>query len=287
LKVLHDHHDSLAAGHFGFRKTLKAIKQQYWWPNQFKFIKEYVQSCDTCTRAKSTHHKPYGLLQPLPIPQGPWQSISMDFITDLPLSNGFDSILVVVDRFTKMAHFIACNKAILAKETADHILQQVIKLHGLPKDIISDRGPQFASKFWARLFELLGTKINLSTAFHPQTDGQTERTNQTLEQYLRCTVDYQQDNWSKLLYTAEFAYNNSLHASTGQTPFFSNYGYHPRMNASLPLQSTIPAAEDITNQLQDVQKVLKRTLEEAQKNSKKFADKKRQAHPKFKIGDKV
>ena len=114
----------------------------------------------------------------------------MDFITDLPLSNGFDSILVVVDRFTKMAHFIACNKAISAKETANHILQQVVKLYGLPKDIISDRGPQFASKFWAKLFELLGTKINLSTAFHPQTDGQTERTNQTLEQYLRCTVDY-------------------------------------------------------------------------------------------------
>jgi transposase InsO family protein len=129
----------------------------------------------------------------------------MDFITDLPTVRTKNSILVVVDRLTKMAHFTPCSKSIRTEETAQLILDGIVRLHGLPEEIMSNRGPQFASKFWHRLFELLGVDIRLSSAFHPETDGQTEWTNQTLEQYLHCTMNYQQDDWLDLLSQAEFA----------------------------------------------------------------------------------
>jgi len=159
-----------------------------------KLLREYVKSCDTCVRSKVPRHRPFGLLQPLPIPSRPWGSIAMDFITDLPTVRAKNSILVVVDRLTKMAHFTPCSKSITAEETAQLILDGIVQLHGLPEEIVSDIGPQFASKFWRRLFKLLGVDIRLSSAFHPETYGQTERTNQTFEQYLRCTVNYQHDD---------------------------------------------------------------------------------------------
>ena len=152
----------------------------------------------------------------------------MDFIANLPLSKSFDAILTVVDRFTKMTHFLPCTKTINNKETADIIMKEVFRLHGLPNDIISDRGPQFISKFWKHLLEMLKVSCKLSSSYHPQSDGQTERTNQTLEQYLRCFINYQQDDWVDFLHFAEFAYNNSVHSSTRYTPFFANIGYHPR-----------------------------------------------------------
>ena len=158
----------------------------------WKAVKGFVQSCDVCSRSKTPRHRPYGLLQPLPVPEQPWSSISMDFITDLPSSNSYDSIFVVVDRFTKMAHFVPCTKSISGKETAKLFMDNIYRYHGLPKDIISDRGTQFVSRFWRNLFKILKVDIKLSSAFHPQTDGQTERVNQVLEQYLRCTINYQQ-----------------------------------------------------------------------------------------------
>jgi transposase InsO family protein len=136
-------------------------------------------------------HHPYGLLHPLPIPTKPWQSISMDFIIDLPLSQGFDTILTVVDRFTKMAHFLPCLKTITSEQIADHVMREVFRHHGLPNNIISDCGPQFISKFWWHLLSLFNIVCTLSSSYHPQTDGQIERTNQTLEQYLRCFISYQ------------------------------------------------------------------------------------------------
>ena len=139
----------------------------------------------------------------------------MDFITDLPVSDGFDTILVVVDRLTKMAHFIPCHKTVTSAQTAELLMQNVFRLHGIPDETVSDRGPQFLAKYYKRLMELLGVEVKLSSAFHPQTDGQTERVNQVLEQYLRCTINYQQEDWVQLLPQAEFPYNNSLHVSTG------------------------------------------------------------------------
>ncbi len=159
-----------------------------------KLLREYVKSYNTCARSKAPRHRSFGFLQPLPIPSRPWGSIAMDFIMDLPTVKAKNSILVVVDQLTKIAHFSPCSKSITTEEIAQLILDGIVRLHGLPEEIVSDRGPQFASKFWRRLFKLLGVDIRLSSAFHPKTDGQTKRTNQTLEQYLRCTVNYQHDD---------------------------------------------------------------------------------------------
>ena len=133
----------------------------------WKTVKDYTKTCDICSRSKIPRHRPYGLLQPLNVPERPWSSISMDFITDLPESNGADAILVVVDRLTKMAHFVPCNKTITSEQTARLFIDNIYKSHGLPEDIISDRGTQFTSSFWNSLFKILGVKIKLSTAFHP------------------------------------------------------------------------------------------------------------------------
>ena len=287
LDILRSHHDSKLAGHFGIAKTLELVTRNYWWPRLRTFVKEYIRTCDTCARSKTPRHLPYGKLLPLPIPTRQWQSISMDFITDLPLSEDSDSILVVVDHLSKMAHFLPCSKDITADQTASLFLKHVIRLHGLPDDIVSDRGPQFASRFWSCLFKLLGTKTNLSSAYHPQSDGQTERVNQILEQYLRCFINYQQDNWVDLLPLAEFTYNNTTHASTKTTPFYANYGYHPRFDIKPSVAIQVPAAEDQITHLQDVTQSLISEIKLAQKASKEFADEHRCTPPPFKIGDQV
>lgn len=286
LEILRCCHDQLLSGHFGLSKTIELVLRTFWWPNLRTFVKNYIKSCNVCSRSKSSHHKPYGLLNPLSVPTRPWQSFSMDFITDLPSSNNFDSILVVVDRFSKMSHFIPCNKAISAQQTAQLIMQNVVRLHGLPDNIVSDRGTQFVSKFWTRLFELLGTKINLSSAYHPQSDGQTEIVNQILEQYLRCTINYQQDNWCSLLPFAEFAYNNTIHSSTKKTPFYANYGFHPQFNILTPNISQNPSAENQITELHKIHEQLIYNLTNAQKRYKEQADKHRIQHP-FKVGDSV
>jgi hypothetical protein len=156
---------------------MELISRDFWWPQMWKTVKDYVTTCDTYSRSKNPRHWPYRLLQLLPIPETPWTSISMDFIVDLPKSKSFDSVFVVVDRLTKMAHFVPCNKTITCKETTRLFLENVYKYHGLSDDIISDHGTQFTSKFWQSMFKILQVKINLSSAYHPQTDGQTEQMN--------------------------------------------------------------------------------------------------------------
>lgn len=287
LRVLQSRHDFPAAGHFGFNKTLELVSRDFWWPQMWKAVKDFVLSCDTCSRSKNPRHRPYGLLQPLPIPQRPWSSVSMDFITDLPPSATFDAICVVVDRLTKMAHFIPCRKSISGEETAKLFLDNIYRYHGLPDDIISDRGPQFISRFWRSLFEILKVDIKLSSAFHPQTDGQTERVNQVLEQYLRCTINYQQDDWTSYLSLAEFAYNNSIHASTQQTPFYANYGYHPKLDMLASTGDKNPAAENLAKHLSEIQAILKMQLQQAQDLYKTSADRLRKESPVFHVGDKV
>jgi transposase InsO family protein len=158
-------------------RTHKLVSRTYCWPKMNKLLREYVKSCDTCVRSKAPRHRPFGLLRPLPIPSRPWGSIAMDFITDLPTVK--NSILVVVNRLTKMAHFTPCSKSIMVEETIQSILDGIIRLHGLPKEIVSDRGPQFASKFWRHLFKLLGVDIRQSSAFHPETNGQTRHSSNT------------------------------------------------------------------------------------------------------------
>src|SRR5437588_5849652 len=208
-------------------KTTELISRRYYWPKMRATIKRYVNNCVTCQRTKLLRHAPDGLLQPNEAPSTPWKSISMDFITDLPASGGHDAILVVVDWLTKMSHFIPCRKDINAKQFAIVFLKEIFRLHGLPRDIITDRGSIFTSDMWEEITNKLNIDRRLSTAYHPQTDGQTERTNGILEQYLRAYVNYQQDNWMELLATAEFAYNNSYQETIRTSPFYANYRQHP------------------------------------------------------------
>ena len=286
LRILRTKHDHPTAGHPGQAKTLELVQREYYWPRMRDFVFDYVKSCDDCNRSKPKRHKPFGLLQPLPIPDRPWSSISMDTIDQLPLSHGFDSILVVVDRLTKMAHFIPTTTTVTAEGIASLFFEHVFTKHGTPVDIVSDRGSKFTSQFFTSLGELLGIKLNFSTPYHPQTDGQTERVNQSLEQYLRFYVNYNQDNWAKLLPLAEFAYNNSPHSSTKLSPFFANMGFHPNLsvvNSSVPS----PLVTQQGAQLQDIQEYLKNELAIAQEQYKLHADKNRLPAPNFKVGDLV
>ncbi|KAG1441610.1 hypothetical protein G6F55_013205 [Rhizopus delemar] len=172
-----------------------------------RFVNRYIANCSVCIRAKSSRQESQGHLKPLEIPNMPWTSISMDFIVGLPQSGECNTIWVVVDRLTKVAHFIPCKDSIASKDLAFMFIRHIFRLHGLPKDIVIDRGSLFTSNFWKSLLSLLKIKPNMSTAFHTQTDGQTERTSSILEQYLRVYLNYQQDDWVSLLPLAEFSYN--------------------------------------------------------------------------------
>ena len=254
-------HDDPLAGHFGYSRTLELVRRHYNWPHLPKEVKEYVATCTQCQRVKPLRHKPYGELQTLPQPTGPWIDITMDFITDLPPSKrrgkAYDCILVVVDRYTKMARYIPVRKTIEAPQLADVFLSKIVKLHGVPQSIVTDRGSLFTAHFWSALCYHLNIKRKLSTSFHPQTDGQTERQNQTLEQYLRGYVNYQQDDWVRLLPMAEFAYNNSKHSVIGVSPFFAYTGSHPSMGVrDDPGPIDVPTASNRATQLNQVRQEL-------------------------------
>ena len=211
----------------------------------------------------------------------------MDFITDLPKSRDKTVIMVIVDRFTKMAHFIPLRMLPTAQITADIFFREIFRLHGLPEEIISDRGTQFASEFWQRLCSLLGIDHKLSSAHHPQTDGQTERVNGILEQFLRCYINKKQDNWTDLLPFAEFAYNNTLQQSIKQTPFFANYGLHPRSN---PIVAAFSGDSTYANRAKEIQKnfvFLSEQLKIAKERYKKYADRQRQKGPELFENDYV
>ena len=187
-------------------------------------IKKYIKGCDACQRNKVRHDKKAAPLHPLPVPNGPWEEITIDLIGPLPTSEGKDAILVIVDRFSKMIRLTPTLTNLTSTELAKIYRNEIWKLHGIPKSVTSDRGPQFAAEFTKNLFRGLGTKRNLSTAYHPQTDGQTERINQEVENYLRMFCNYRQDDWVQWLPMAEFQYNDKRHSGTGTTPFFLNYG---------------------------------------------------------------
>jgi hypothetical protein len=230
-ELLRIHHDDPLAGHFGPKRTRDLLGRKFFWEGMMKDVEEYIQTCVSCQQNKPIRHRPYGVLASLPFPTAPWKEITMDFITGLPVwkNNGveYDSILVVVDRFTKMARYLATTKTIDSAGLADIIVEQVIRFFGIPDGIVTDRGSVFTSSYWSNVCYYLKVTRKLTTAFHPQTDGQTERQNQTLEAYLRAYCNEHKDNWGKFLSMAEFAYNNSKHATTGISPFRALYGYDP------------------------------------------------------------
>jgi len=224
---------------------------------------------------------------PNSIPEKAWTHILADFITKLPLAQGYDSILVVVDWFTKMAHFVPTTEKTTAEGLARLFRDNVWWLHGLPESIISDRGPQFASGLMKELNGLLGIETKLSTAFHPQTDGQTERMNQELEQYLRMFIDHQQEQWPEWLGTAEFAYNNKVHTETKVSPFQANSGQNPRMGFKMRKKGRFEEVEKFVERMKEVQGEAKAALAKAQEDMKKYADKHRLEAVEYKIEDLV
>ena len=287
LQIFQQRHCTPVAGHFGLAKTVELICRDFYWPRIRQTIRRFIKNCDVCNRAKPSRHAPYGLLQALPVPQERWWDISMDFLTDLPPSNGHDSILVVKDRLSKQAHFLPTTKTINAEETACLFVREIFRLHGCPRSIVSDRGPQFTAAFWRRFQQLLGTSVNLSTAHHPQTDGSTEILNQTIEHYLRIYCNYQQNDWYSHIPLAEFTYNNSVNSSTEMTPFYANQGHHPLFDPAVIRESRVPAAEERVLQLQTILDDLKANLRAAQQAYSEQANKSRLPSPSLAIGDLV
>lgn len=293
--IFQQHHDNPLAGHGGEDKTFSLITRKYYMPKLRQAIHTYIQGCLQCSQNKPSLHKPYGKLESLPIPTSPWESISMDLIVKLPTSKSLatpdtpsDSILVVIDRFSKMGHFIPCKEAMSAVQLAHLLFNHVFKLHGIPTSIISDRGSIFMSTFFTSLSQLLNINQKFSTAYHPQTDGQTERINSVLEQYLRSYVNFQQDNWVDLLPLAEFSYNNSESSSTSETPFFINYGHHPRFDPySGPTTTVNKSASEHASLLQDLRTYLKSQLLRAQDNQAQAYNRGRSGLQPFGVGDMV
>src|SRR5882724_1449073 len=191
------------------------VRQNYFWPGLPIYVKDYCRSCTTCSQAKPVHHKPYGLLKQLLIPKIPWNPISMDFIEKLPPSLGYTSILVIVDHLSKQLLFIPTHDTIMSPQLAQLFVLHIFSKHSVLSHVTSDSGMEFVSYFFRSLGTALDMKLHFTSGYHPEGDGQTERTNQTLEQYLRVYCNYQQDNWSELLPLAEFAYNNTPSATTG------------------------------------------------------------------------
>ncbi len=234
-------HCSNVACHPGVNRTSFLVKQRFWWCSMARDIQDFVLACSVCARGKTSNRPPEGFLQPLSVPSRPWSHIALDFVTALPPSQGNMVILTVVDRFSKAAHFIPLPKLPSAKETAVTVIDHVFRIHGLPMDVVSDRGPQFVSKFWKEFCCLLGASVSLSCGFHPQSNGQTERANQDLERVLRCLVAQNPASWSQQLSWVEYAHNLPV-SSTGLSPFECSLGYQPPIFPSLESKVAVPSA---------------------------------------------
>lgn len=280
-------HDSAIGGHSGQQATYQCLKKLFSWTGQKQAVEEYAKQCPQCQQAKHELCKPPGLLQPLPLPKGPWQDLIMDFITGLPKSEGYEAIMVVVDRHTKSAHFIALKHPFTATMVAKSFMQNVVRLHGMPLTITSDRDPIFTNKFWQELFQQLDTHLNMSTANHPQTDGQTEWVNQCIEMYLRCATHDHPKQWYRWLTLAEFWYNRSHHSAIRCSPFKALYGYE----ASYGIMPDLVTVQD--HQVQDMllehqqhSVFLKEHLERARLRMKNMADRHRTDRS-FQVGEQV
>lgn len=286
-KIIASLHDSAVGGHSGIQATYKRIKQLYFWTGLKLAVENFVKQCLVCQQAKHTHTKPAGLLQPLPPPTKPWAEITMDFIEGLPLSENANTILVVVDRLTKYAHFLPLKHPYTAASVSKVFIDQIVRLHGVPLTIISDRDKIFTSHFWRELLKALGTQLHYSTAYHPQTDGQSERVNQCLEQYLRCAVQDNPKHWRKWIAMAEFWYNSSFHTALGCTPFKALYRVEPNFGAmpNLVVTDSSPVAESAL-EYQAQTELIRAQLMRAQQRMKTYADKNR-TEREFSVGEQV
>ncbi|GAA0145054.1 hypothetical protein LIER_05335 [Lithospermum erythrorhizon] len=257
-KVIAALHDSAIGGHLGVAGTYHKIKALFYRKGMKKEVADYVASCSVCQQSKHELVTSSRLMQPIAIPQIPWTQIIMDFIEGLPTSNKRNAILVVVDRFIKYSHFIALSHPFTALKVAQLFLDHIHKLHGMPTHIISDRDRVFLSAMWKELFTKLGTKLQCSTSYHPQTDGQTERVNQCLQTYLRCMCSARPKDWSNWLPLAEFWYNTNFHSSLKLAPFEALYGYKPpHIPAASYLKEVQTEAKDMLEQRKQLTELIK------------------------------
>ncbi|GJZ88120.1 putative reverse transcriptase domain-containing protein [Tanacetum coccineum] len=286
--IMHESHKSKYSIHPGSDKMYQDMKKLYWWPNMKANIATYVSKCLTCAKVKAEHQRPSGLLVQPDIPQWKWDNITMDFVTKLPKSSqGYDTIWVIVDRLTKSAIFVPMRETDPLEKLARMYLKEVVTRHGIPVSIICDRDPRFTSNFWKSLQKALGTNLDMSTAYHPQTDGQSERTIQTLEDMLRaCAIDFGK-GWVNHLPLVEFSYNNSYHASIKAAPFEALYGRKCRSPVCWAevgeVQLTGPElVQETTEKIIQI----KQRMQAARDRQKSYADLKRKPME-FQVGDKV
>jgi transposase InsO family protein len=294
-ELIKEAHEQLSMAHPGRNKTCRLIGARYYWPNLPRDIARYIRNCHTCRRTMTPRDLPPGHLQPLPIPERPWQHISMDFKSFPKDKKGYDAVYVVIDRLGKRAYSIPCYKTTTAKDMAQLFISNIYRTHGAPNTIVSDRGPQFISEFWAEFCRILGIKLKLSTAYHPQTDGQTEIMNQYLDQRLRPFINYHQDNWSDLLPMMDYAQATLPHDSTGLAPFYIEFGYEPRTSFDWN-RPTGPAtarerlnreeAQQLAHRMHDAWQTARNNIQKAQDKQKTQADKRRREID-FNEGDMV
>lgn len=285
--VLQWAHSSSPSGHPGINRTYKLILRKFWWPMMRKDVQEFVSSCPTCAQSKEPRTRPQGLLHPLSIPSRPWSHISLDFITGLPPSQGNTVILVVVDRFSKMCHLLPLPKLPTANQTAELLMRHVFKMHGFPQDIVSDRGPQFSSRFWKAFGRLIGSSISLSSGYHPQSNGQTERVNQEVEKTLRCLAGDNHSSWTSHLVWVEFAHNTLHHSSINMSPFECVYGFPPLLFPGQEPQVEVPAATRFIHRCRRSWQKARTSLRKAVHNQQKQANRHRRAGPSLRTGQRV
>jgi hypothetical protein len=287
-KVISDHHDTPAAGHPGVRRTLSLlVRKGYRWKGIRKDVTAYVKGCIVCQKNKLRVGLTAGELHPFNVPGSPWEVMAWDLIGPLPESRTYNAIVTMVDVKTKAIKLEPADITITARGAAIVMKNRVFREEGLPTKVISDWGPQFVSGFMKELYSLLGIQGNPSTAYHPQTDGQTERTNREVKKYLRMFVNHQQDDWVDWLPLAEFAYNNTVHEATGQTPFFLNRGRHPRTLFSDPLSKVKTKAEEFLQNIKSATKAAEDSLRKAKDAMKLRWERNKPAAEVFLPGDQV
>lgn len=291
-EIMFMEHDELSHGHPGTLKTTVFVTAKYYWKKMGKEIEQYVRTCEKCQRNKTRQSKPPGLLHSLPIPETRWTEISMDYITKLPVGpKGYNAIWVIVDRLTKRIMLIPCVEEMTAEEAAEICVREYQKLHGIPATIVSDRDTKFTSDFWVEWIKLQGSMQMLSTAFKPSTDGQSERCNRFIEDYLRNYISPLQDDWSNHLPMCEFAFNSRYHESIRMSPFEADLGYIPRSLADVKLQQvrqdgTETRAQDFIMQQKVNLQCVQDAMAEAQTRMKQYYDKNRPTQH-LEVGDKV
>ncbi|KAK3541689.1 hypothetical protein QTP86_000757 [Hemibagrus guttatus] len=285
--LLHSTHASLGTGHPGIQGTLSLLRQRFWWPGMASDVQRYVQGCQECAISKNPRHLPSGKLLPLPVPNRPWSHLGVDFMTDLPASRGYTCVLVIIDRFSKSCRLVPLPGPPTAFDTAECLFNHVFRYFGLPEDIVSDRGPQFTSRVWKAFLKRLGVTVSLSSGYHPQTNGQTERKIQEVSRFLRTFCHDHQEAWSQFVGWAEYAQNSLRQPTTGLTPFQCVLGYQPPLFPWDGEPSDVPAVDHWFQESERVWDAAHRQLQRALRRRRTTADLRRSKAPEYRPGQKV